>query len=227
MNDRRLSAVLFDLDGTLIDTAPDMVRVLAEMLEDHGAEPLPYETVRSWVSNGSLGLINLGFPDVDDQSRPELQAEYLQRYADSLCEASRLFPGVEHLLDTLEREARPWGIVTNKPTDLTLGLLDALNLRNRADAIVCGDTLPQRKPDPAPLLHAASEAGIVPAETIYVGDDLRDIDAGRAAGMLTIAAAWGYIVDNDSATLWQADMVADDGDHLADIVSQLLDLSAT
>jgi len=219
-------AVLFDLDGTLIDTAPDMVRLLAEMIDEHGGPSLPYETVRSVVSNGSLGLIRLGFPDRSDEAQRALQAESPERYARHDHANSPLFPGLAELLSMLEDAGRPWGIVTNKPTSMTQALLRALALDDRAACVVCGDTLPQRKPDPAPLLFASEKTAVRPADTVYVGDAARDIEAGRAAGMTTIAAAYGYIVDGDSAHDWQADAIAADTGELARLVARAVELPA-
>lgn len=217
-------AVLFDLDGTLIDTAPDMVRVLADMIDDHGAEPLPYDTVRSVVSNGSLGLVSLAFPGAEGKGLLALRSEYLDRYGRDVCRESRLFPGLDDLLSALERHDRRWGIVTNKPARMTHSLLDALNLSARAACIVSGDTLPQRKPDPTPLIFASEQTGIGPAETVYVGDALRDIEAGRAAGMTTIAVGYGYIVDGDSAEDWKADYLAADTGELKSLIAAAVDL---
>lgn len=219
-------AVLFDLDGTLIDTAPDMAQVLVDMIEEHGGADLPYDTVRSVVSNGSLGLVRLGFPDRSDTEQRKLQAEYLERYDRHDHGSSHLFPGLGDLLASLETAGRPWGIVTNKPTSMTRSLLKTLGLEDRASSVVCGDTLPQRKPDPAPLLLASEQTAVPPGDTIYVGDAARDIEAGRAAGMATIAAAYGYIVEGDSASEWQADAVASDTRELSDLVARALEPSA-
>lgn len=217
-------AILFDLDGTLIDTAPDMVRVLAEMLDSHGQPALPYDLVRSTVSNGSLGLIRLGFPDADDQ-HSNLQQEYLDRYERDVCRDSVVFPDLPELLDELEHNDRAWGVVTNKPDRMTRPLLDALGLLERAACIVCGDTLPQRKPDPAPLLLASELTGVPSAECLYVGDASRDIEAGRAAGMRTVAAGYGYIVAGDHPDRWQADLIAPDTRELAQIVRKAVSLA--
>lgn len=223
---RNRRAVLFDLDGTLIDTAPDMVRILQDMLTAHGRPALPYGRVRSVVSNGSLGLVKLAFPEVSDARLRDLQAEYLDRYGTDVCRDSRLFPGLGELLRTLEASHRPWGVVTNKPERMTTPLLDALGLLDRAACIVCGDTLPQRKPDPAPLLYGAQQAGFEPQAAVYVGDALRDIEAGRAAGMLTVAVEYGYIVDGDSALDWSADHVAADTGELTTILKKAVNLAA-
>ena len=224
MTDSR-RAVLFDLDGTLIDTAPDMVRILQDMLAAHGQSDLPYEVVRSVVSNGSMGLVRLAFPDATEARLLDLQAEYLERYGADVCRDSRLFPGLEMLLDALESHDRLWGVVTNKPERMTTPLMSTLGLLERAACVVCGDTLPQRKPDPAPLLYAGKQAGVEPQETVYVGDALRDIQAGRAAGMLTVGVQYGYIVAGDSAHDWSADHVAADTGELTTIVKKAVNLT--
>ena len=219
-------AVLFDLDGTLIDTAPDMVRVLAEMLDAHAADALPYPLVRSTVSNGSLGLVRLGFPQASEDRLRELQLEYLERYEQEVCRDSVLFPDLAEFLERLDRHSRPWGIVTNKPERMTDPLLQALRLSERAVCTVSGDTLPQRKPDPAPLLFACKLAGVRPQDSVYVGDALRDIAAGRAAGMFTVAAAYGYITNDDSPERWQADSIAADTRELTTILEKAVNLPA-
>lgn len=203
-------AVFFDLDGTLVDTAPDMVSVLCDLLADNGFAPLPFATARASVSNGAAGLIRLAFPDVDDADRLKLHLEYLDRYEQSVCVNSVVFPGLLELLDELDSNGRPWGIVTNKPRRMTEPLVAKLGLADRAACVVSGDTLPQRKPDPAPLLYASRLAGVPAAQSVYVGDAERDIAAGRAAGMATIAATYGYIVDGDDPMRWQADQIAAD-----------------
>ena len=219
-------AVLFDLDGTLVDTAPDMVRVLNDMMVDRGVEPLPYDRVRSFVSNGSLGLVRLGFPHAAESALRDLQTDYLNRYAANVCEASDVFPDLGELLDRLEDARIPWGVVTNKPQRMTEPLLDALGLTDRAACVVCGDTLPQRKPNPAPLIHAAREAGVAADRSIYVGDASRDIEAGRAAGMLTIAVGYGYIVDGDDYSRWGADAVAPQTTDLVQLIVEATGLDA-
>lgn len=223
-DDRRFDAVLFDLDGTLVDTAPDMVAVLQQMQRDHGLEPVDYAFGRNHVSNGAVGLLRIGFPDVLVEFDSPLHREYLERYAGRLCDQSALFEGLEPLLARLESGGRPWGIVTNKPARMTVPLLEALALSARSACTVSGDTLPQRKPHPAPMLHACDIAGIEPGATICVGDAARDIEAGRAAGLATIAAAWGYITEDDNPHHWGADQVAADPAELAHIVLKAVNL---
>lgn len=211
-------AVLFDLDGTLIDTAPDMVRALKTMQAERGIEPIDYAIGRSQVSNGAIGLLREGFADSDIRFGDPLHQEFLEIYARDVASDSRVFPELDRLLEALEAAAIPWGIVTNKPGFLTAMILDSLGLTERSAVTVCGDTLTTRKPDPAPLIHAAALAAIDPATTLYVGDARRDIDAGRGAGMGTIAVTYGYITADDDARRWQADAVAATPEQLAHIL---------
>ena len=200
-----IDVVLFDLDGTLADTAPDLVAVLNRQLREHGKAPLPYALARNVVSNGAAGLIRLGFrltPSVPVDAA--LHARFLELYGQNLCINSKLFIALTTLSDIGSRFRARWGIVTNKPASLTRPLIAALGLAGAA-TVVCGDSLPQKKPHPAPLQLAAREAGAPPERCIYVGDAPRDIDAGRAAGMRTIAAAYGYLRPEDDPRGWGAD----------------------
>ncbi len=219
-------AVLFDLDGTLIDTAPDMVAVLQLMQADHGRDPVSYEFGRSNVSNGAIGLLSIAFPDREIVPNSPLHVEYLERYAERICVDSTLFDGLDLLLEALEGGDRPWGIVTNKPERYTSRLLEALGLHERSAATVSGDTLPERKPHPAPMLHACEIASIDPQRTLYVGDAARDIEAGRAAGMRTIAALYGYITADDDPEGWGADHAAADTAELKQLVLKAVNLSS-
>lgn len=218
--------VLFDLDGTLVDTAPDMVAALLAMQQDRGHEPLPYELARASVSNGAAALVRLAFPEADDEQASRLQGEYLERYQDVVCVASAVFPGLGRVLDELDAGGHPWGVVTNKPMRLTGPLLAGLGLGARAACSISGDTLPLRKPDPAPLLFASEQIGVPAQEMVYVGDAARDIEAGRAAGMLTIAAAYGYITADDDPATWEADLVAADTGELAHLLLKGVTLDA-
>ena len=226
LDDGRCSAVLFDLDGTLVDTAPDMVAVLQELQLANDLKPVAYDVGRAYVSNGALGLLALGFPDTEHAIGSDLHTAYLERYALRVCEASALFPGLGRLLETLDAAGLPWGVVTNKPAHLTEPLLERLALASRSACTVSGDTLPQRKPDPAPLLHACEVAGLLPQNTVYVGDASRDIQAGQNAGMATIAAAYGYVTPDDDPHRWGADMVATDTAELTQIVLKAVNLDA-
>lgn len=203
-------AVLFDLDGTLIDTAPDMVSALNVLRAEHELDALPYEALRRDVSQGAAVLVERGFGHLSSAERRRLVERYLDIYFEALAVESRLFDGLGKLLARLDLASTPWGIVTNKPAYLTHALLEALGLDGRAQAVVCGDTLSERKPHPMPLLHAASMLDRLAHHCVYVGDSRRDIEAGRAAGMETVAVAYGYIPDGDAASSWEADYVVDD-----------------
>ena len=226
LNGAEYNAVLFDLDGTLVDTAPDMVAVLQHLQQQHGIDPAPYELARSHVSNGAIGLLSVGFPDLDVQFGDELHEQFLERYAETICEESRVFAGVAALLDELEAMNCPWGVVTNKPGELTAPLLAALGLADRSACMVSGDTLSVRKPDPAPLLLACDIIGVEPETSIYIGDAERDIEAGQRAGMATIAAAYGYITEDDDPREWDADVIAMTAEELTQIVLKAVNLEA-
>ncbi len=204
---RRLRAVLFDLDGTLADTAPDLASALNVLRAEHGLEPLPVERVRPCVSEGTPGLLDLGF---DWQGRrPQtfeaLRARYLAIYRDHLARETRLFPGVEAVLQQIEVWGYPWGIVTNKMAFLTEPLVAALGLQHRAACVVSGDSVAQRKPHPEPLLLAARQLHCAPAECLFIGDSQVDIAAGRAAGMITLIALFGYLAGAAEPRSWGAD----------------------
>jgi len=220
------NAVLFDLDGTLIDTAPDMVTVLQLVQQEHGIEPAPYDVARSYVSNGAIGLLTLGFPEVEIEFGDDLHQQYLERYAEMICQESRVFDSLDGLLDQLDDLDCPWGIVTNKPEQLTVPLLVALGLAERSSCIVSGDTLSVRKPDPAPLLLGCDLIGVDAATSIYIGDAERDIEAGRRAGMATIAAGYGYITPDDDPREWDANVIATTTEELAQIVLKAVNLDA-
>jgi phosphoglycolate phosphatase len=200
---RACRALLLDLDGTLLDTAPDMGGALNRLRVEAGREPLPLASIRPVVSHGAMRLVGLGFPEATGAEFERLRLRFLDLYSQCLSEGTRLYPGMEPVLDELERLGLPWGIVTNKPGWLTDPLLAALGLHERAACVVSGDTLAERKPHPLPLLHAAAIVGVAPGHCIYVGDAERDIQAGRAAGMTTVVAAYGYISADDDPAGWQ------------------------
>lgn len=218
-------AVLFDLDGTLVDTAPDMVEALTRLLALHGIPALDYDLVRSNVSNGAAGLVRLAFPDVDEAERRTLHGAYVDMYGQTVCARSRVFPHLDVLLDRLDAARRPWGIVTNKPRRLTDPLVATLGLDGRAACVISGDSLPQRKPHPAPLLLAGRRMRVAPERIVYVGDAARDVEAGHAAGMTTIAAAYGYITDDDDPALWNADAIAADPAELGRLLAGAVGLT--
>lgn len=226
MQDGYFDAVLFDLDGTLVDTAPDMVAVLQAMQQANDREPVDYEQGRAQVSNGAIGLLSAGFPDIEVSYGDELHLDYLERYAEAVCRESRVFSGLDALLDQLDDAGCQWGVVTNKPEHLTYPLLEALDLASRSACVVSGDSLPVRKPDPAPLLLACDIAGVDAYRSIYVGDASRDIEAGLRAGMATIAAAYGYITEDDDPREWGADIIAPDTEELVQIILKAVNLES-
>lgn len=200
-----IRAVLFDLDGTLLDTAPDLVSALNAVRVEQGREPLPFDLARTQVSHGSSGLIRLGFPDLSGDPLEALRLRLLDVYSLNLAVGTRLFEGCRQVLDYLAERDMPWGIVTNKPAFLTQPLLATLKLERQAACVVSGDTLPQRKPHPAPLQLAASQLEIAPAHCLYVGDAERDVQSARAAGMPVLVARYGYLGPQDDPDSWQPD----------------------
>jgi phosphoglycolate phosphatase len=200
-----IGALLFDLDGTLVDTAPDLVAALNRLLAENGEPAMPYAIARNEASHGALGLIRLGFgAELSADRREQLRNRFLELYAACVCDKSRLFIDIEQIARRVT-PALPWGIVTNKPEAFTVPLLERLGLAKLAACVVSGDTLAQRKPHPAPLLHAAAKLGLKPPACVYVGDAARDIEAARAAGMQTWAALWGYIRPSENPASWAAD----------------------
>ena len=208
MNQRSIRTVLFDLDGTLADTAPDLAYALNRVRQEKGLHDLPFDSIRPVVSHGGMALIKQGF-DIETE-HPEFNHLYrrlLDIYHENICRETNLFPGMGEVLDNIETRGLNWGVVTNKPAWLTEPLLDALNLIERATTIVSGDTLEQRKPHPAPMLLACEQAGSQAEQCLYIGDAERDIEAGHNAHMHTLVALFGYIGDNDSPENWGADGV--------------------
>jgi len=203
----KTKAVLFDLDGTLLDTAPDLAAALNQLLLENSRPHLPYETIREVVSDGAKAMIELAFNISDsDQQYPSLRQRLLEIYEENIAVHTQLFTGLDVLLERLEKNNIHWGIVTNKPRYLSVRLLEALKLRERCATLVCPDDVTHRKPHPEPLLKACKEINCLPAETIYIGDHLRDIQAGKNAGMKTISALFGYIHQDEDPLLWDADI---------------------
>lgn len=203
-----IKAVLFDLDGTLIDTAPDMAAALNRLLVEEGHAEIPLETIRPHVSKGGLALTQLGFNQhVSKDAIEPLRQRFLTSYLNNIADNSSLFSGFEGVLNCLEENNIIWGIVTNKPHFLTLPLLQQLHLDQRCATIISGDTTAQRKPHPLPLQTAAKEINIACEDCLYVGDDPRDIDAGNAANMTTMIASYGYIFEQTDFTMWQANSI--------------------
>lgn len=206
--------VLFDLDGTLVDTAPDMARALNELVVAEGGRALPYARIRPHVSNGAAGLLRLAFGDgLSATEHDRLRGDFLARYADDIARESLPFPGMTELLAEIAARDMRWGIVTNKPGWLTTALLDGLGLSDTAACVVSGDTLSRNKPDPAPIHHACELVAVPTGRTVYVGDAERDIVAGRAAGTRTLVALFGYLEPGTNPADWQADgMLEQPGD---------------
>jgi phosphoglycolate phosphatase len=201
-----IRTVLFDLDGTLADTAPDLAHALNTLLAERGKAVLPYETIRPAVSHGAAALVELGFGmSRTDPHFPPLRERLLEIYRSHLARETRLFPGMPELLDALAARDINWGIVTNKPAFLTDPLIEQLGLKDEIACVVSGDTTANRKPHPEPMLHACRLAGRVPRDCLYVGDAARDIEAGKAAGMRTLVALFGYIGRDEHPETWGAD----------------------
>jgi N-acetyl-D-muramate 6-phosphate phosphatase len=208
MTNTRHTLVLFDLDGTLIDSAPDLAGAANAMRVARGMEALPIAALRPMVGAGARGMVRLAFGVQPGEDGYEtLRGEFLQRYEATSLVHTRVFASIEPVLDRLEGQQRRWGIVTNKAERFAHPIVEGLGLHSRAAVVVCGDTTPHSKPHPAPLLEAARRAGVGSAECVYIGDDLRDVEAGRAAGMATLAAAWGYLGQGEPVEAWGADAV--------------------
>ena len=200
-----LTAILFDLDGTLLDTAPDMVGALNSLRLENGLAPLPFAEVRAQVSHGSSRLVQIGFPEADPERFALLQRRFLDLYGARLAAETCLFEGKDRVLLELSRRGLAVGIVTNKPARLTDTLLEQLGLRARFACVVSGDTLNERKPHPLPMLHAAKLAGAAPDACIYVGDAQRDVQAAHAAGMRALVAVYGYLGADEDWHAWGGD----------------------
>lgn len=220
MHDWQVDGVLFDLDGTLVDTAPDLAAALNATLLQHHQTELRYDVIRPIVSNGANALITLGFGDgLSTEEHEEIKAHLISHYQQNIANESRLFDGLDEALQHLEKHQIPWGIVTNKPDYLTRPLLKALELTNRASSIVCGDQVSHPKPHPESIYLACKQMNIRPNNAIYIGDAERDIRAGRLAGLKTIACAFGYIPDTDNINDWQADKQVS---HPSELLKSLL-----
>ncbi len=217
MNKPAIHAVLFDLDGTLLDTAPDLVLALNNLLKSYNKKSVPVSAARNIVSQGSVALTRFGFPEVtDDEEFELLRKQFLQHYLNAVCVDTKFFPGMEELLSIIEARDIPWGIVTNKPSAMTDPLIEELSLTQRAKCVISGDTLKVRKPHPEPLLLASEIIGLSPTHTIYLGDDPRDVYAGNEAGMYTCIAGYGYIENDIDTNQWGADFTIHHPSELLD-----------
>jgi phosphoglycolate phosphatase len=216
-----IRTILFDLDGTFADTAPDLAEALNLLLEEQGRARLPFAAIRPQVSHGSPGLLKLGFGlTAADADYAALRERLLAIYAANLVRLTRPFPGIVTLLETLMQRDMTWGIVTNKPAFLTEPLLAQLSLPSRPVCIVSGDSTERRKPHPDPMLLACAQAGRQPPECVYVGDAERDVQAGRAAGMQTLVALFGYIDEHETPQHWGADALVRTASEILDWIDR-------
>lgn len=216
----RVQAVLFDLDGTLIDSAPDLAGAGNDMRMARGLPPLPYASFRPMVGAGARGMVGIALQVTPaDAEFPALRDEFLSRYEGRMTQSTRVFDAVPSVLAALQVRGLPWGIVTNKARRFTEPLVRALGLHAHAATVVCGDTTPHSKPHPAPLLEAAHQMKLDPQHCVYVGDDLRDVQAGQAAGMVTVAAGWGYLGMGEAIADWGADHVIETPGELLKLLS--------
>ena len=217
----RLEAVIFDLDGTLLDTAPEFISAVRQLRAEHGLSPLPDEAVRVMVSEGARTMVALALDmSREDEGFEAQRLRFLQIYEHGLGSATLPYPGITKLIGRLGDRGIPWGVSTNKPSYLTLPLLRDINLQPPPGSVVCPDHVQQPKPHPEPLLLNVRQLGISsPANAVYVGDHRRDIDAGKAAGMFTIAAAYGYIREPAELPDWGADSIVHSGEELASLLA--------
>lgn len=211
--------VLLDLDGTLLDTAPDMARAVNALRAEQALPALSLAEIRPHVSHGSNAVVRAAFPEAPSDEFARLRERFLQLYRDSLAVDTRLFDGFAQVLDRLDSDGVPWGIVTNKPGWLSAPLMQAIGLAGRVGCLVSGDSLPVRKPDPLPLLSGAQQLGCPPEQALYLGDALRDVQAARAARMLAIGARYGYIGPEEDVSSWPVDGWIDTPRQLLDWVA--------
>ena len=215
-----LRAFLFDLDGTFADTAPDLGRAVNRLRAEQGLEPLAIGVMRARASSGARGLLNAGFGlTPESEGYKALRDRFLELYAENLCVKTQLFDGIPELLSTIEARKLPWGIVTNKAKRFTDPLLERLGFGKRAACVVSGDSTPHIKPHPAPMELAASQLRVPPAACIYFGDDLRDAQAARAAGMRFAAAGWGYLGEGADPRSWDAEAVISHPREALDLIA--------
>jgi phosphoglycolate phosphatase len=209
-----LAGMFFDLDGTLVDSAPDLHDALVALCRERGIKAPTYETVRAVTSRGARAIVSTAFGDQGEDAVDAVMPRFLELYVDTGTVRTHPFPGVEELLRKLETRGIAWGVITNKAGFLTTPLLERLGYAGRVAAVVAGDTLAVRKPHPEPVLLACTQAGVAPARCVFVGDDPRDVQAGQAAGLRTIVAGWGYL-DPEDARGWGAEAYADTAGQIA------------
>ncbi|WP_296255306.1 MULTISPECIES: N-acetylmuramic acid 6-phosphate phosphatase MupP [unclassified Pseudomonas] len=206
----RLKAVLFDMDGTLLDTAPDFIAICQAMLIERGFAPVADKLIRDEISGGAKAMVSAAFAMSPNEPQFEtLRLEFLERYQKDCAVHSRLFEGMEQLLTDIEKAKLIWGVVTNKPVRFAQPIMEQLGLAERSALLICPDHVSKSKPDPEPLLLACKMLDLDPASVLFVGDDLRDIESGRGAGTRTAAVRYGYIHPHDNPDHWGADVVVD------------------
>ncbi|CAD5109695.1 N-acetylmuramic acid 6-phosphate phosphatase MupP [Zestomonas carbonaria] len=219
----RLRAVLFDMDGTLLDSAPDFIAITQAMRADRGLPPLPEKTIRDVVSGGARAMVATAFAlDPQDPAFEPLRLEFLERYQSHCAVLTRPFDGIPELLQDIERARLAWGVATNKPVCYAEPIMRQLGLAERSAVLVCPDHVTNSKPDPEMLLLACQQMELDPASVLFIGDDQRDIQAGQAAGMRTAAVTWGYIHPDDHASHWGADVIVDHPLELRAVLDQAL-----
>jgi 2-phosphoglycolate phosphatase len=217
----KLKALLLDLDGTLVDTAPDMVGTLNRLLRNHGQAAADQSAASQQVSNGARALIEFGFARPLEESHTlDLIAQFLSDYAEHIADQSELYAGMSDVLDLCAENNIVWGVITNKPLELSRALLEGLGLLNSCSILLGGDSLPVKKPDPAPMLHSCMVLNLAPSECLYVGDHERDILAGKNAGMDTAAALWGYINEDQNPAGWGASYIVNEPSGLMQLVQE-------
>jgi len=209
-----LSAVLFDLDGTLLDTAPDLANALSRVCANENVAPPEYNLVAQHVSTGAIGLTRLAFPDADESTQQALCQQLVETYTANICVHTLPYPGITNLLDQLDSKNVPWGVVTNKLERLAVPILEALNLLANCRIVVGGDTAARNKPHPDPIMYALDKLGLTAESVAYVGDHQKDVQSGKAAGTLTIACSWGYIIPDEDPYSWGADYTIDQPEEL-------------
>lgn len=218
---KHIRAVLFDLDGTLIDSAPDLAAAADKMRTDRGMSSLPYELYRPLAGAGARGMLKVAFDITPEHSNfMAMREEFFANYEVAMTDLTYVFDGVDDLIEHLQLRQMPWGVVTNKMARFTDPLTAAMPLFATAQAIVSGDTTPHSKPHPEPLFEAARRLGLPPEVCLYVGDDERDIVAGRAAGMLTVAATYGYLGEKSNVSAWGADLSVDSPNKLLQLLAE-------
>jgi len=219
-----ITSVLFDLDGTLLDTVEDFLSIILRMAAERGLPPVPADVVRAQVSNGSVGMLCAAFDiSADDPLMAALRDDFLQRYERDLAVHTRPFDGIEPLLDWLDERGLPWGVVTNKLSRFSIPLMDAMGYGQRCQSLICPDQVSFSKPHPEPLLKACAAMGVKPQSSVFIGDHLRDIQAGIAAGMPTIAALYGYIPTSENPASWHASHLVNHATELRPWLQQGLD----